>query len=202
MTAGYAVVLRARLAAGAQGAAGSVRWRSSAAARQRTRHRLAVSADLIAADHAADDARSLEIADVIYRREVAANPPASAWLTETLDRYPGCSAAAIPTAGCRFLIAPRGNRPFIFSLLMPNEHSFNVLLGAIFVHGWLCAGWPLATLDPPRLDVAGTFRPAGPTPISLRLYYSGLLPRAVSCGGLSSPSRRRMAPASGASIPE
>jgi hypothetical protein len=202
VTSGYAVVLRARLVNGSLGAAGFVRWRSSAAARQRTRQRLAVSGDLIAADHAADDARSLEIADVIYRREVPAHTPVSAWLTETLDRYPGCSAAAIPAAGCRFLIAPRGNRPLIFSFLMPNEYAFNVLLGAIFVHGWLCAGWPLAALDPPQLDVAGAFRPAGTTPISLRLHYSGLPSLAVSSGGPSSPSRRRMQPASGASMPE
>jgi hypothetical protein len=161
-----------------------------------------MSGDLIAADHAADDARSLEIADVIYRREVPEHTPVSAWLTETLDRYPGCSAAAIPTAGCRFLIAPRGSCPLIFSFLMPNKYAFNVLLGAIFVHSWLCAGWPLAALDPPRLDAAGTFRLAGRTPISLRLFYFGPPSLAVSSSGPSSPSRRRMKPTSGASMPE
>lgn len=188
--------LRARLVIGPHDGVQVVRWRRPGACR-----RLAVSGDLIAADQMTADAGSLEIADVIYR---CATSAPSAWLADTLDRYPGCSAAAIPAAGGRCLVASRASPPVTVSFLTPNERAFHVLVAAIFVHGWLCAGWPLAWLDPPWLEVAGTPRLSARTtivPIPFRLLYDDRPVSLASSGNPSSPSRRRMESASGASMP-
>jgi hypothetical protein len=180
------------------GGRGAAQWRSVTAA-PGTGQRLAVSGDLMAADAMADGEASLEVADVIYGRESPDRARPSTWLAGTLARYPGCSVAAIAQAGGGCLAVPRGGRPLAFPFFMPNGPGFDPLAHAIFVYGWLTAGWPLAALEPPRLETAvSRGHPAGERmtgtvePIPFRMYYEGP----------SSSSRRRIAPASGASTSE
>lgn len=203
MTSGHAASC-ARLVVGAHDSADSVRWQSSATPSPETCRKLAASGCLIAADETAGDAGSLEIADVIYRRERLAGARSSAWLARILDRCPGCSVAAVPQAGRRYVVAARAGRPVIFSFAGTNGHGLNALVGAIFVHGWLCAGWPVDDLYPPRLHAAGTLRiPIGSAtvPVSFRMFYEDL-PEPASPDGPSSASRRLISPVSGASISE
>jgi hypothetical protein len=198
-------VSRAWLMVSAQDSADVVQWRSPAAAPPDACRNAAVSGSLIAADDMAGEARSLEIADVIYREErpCGARPPA--WLARTLHRYPGCTVAVIPEEGGRYLIAPRSGRPVSLSFFAPNEPGCDALVSAVFTYGWLCAGWPLAALVPPRLEAAGRLRLAAravTVPVSFSMSYEYVPPAPESLAGPRSPSRRRISPASGASTPE
>lgn len=153
----------------------------------------------------AGDGTSLEIADVIYRRDRPGRSRPSAWLTGILARYPGCSVAAMPVAGHRYLVATRADRQPVLAFLVPDDHGFNVLACAAFVYGWLCAGWPLDALGAVRLETAGTFPLAPGTmivPMSFLMFYEDLPSAAAFPCGWSSLSRRRTSSASGEPTPE
>jgi len=159
------------------------RWRSTAAV---VTARLSVSGDVVALD--ADGSGPLDVADVIYCRERPAH-----WLSEVLDRYPGCAVAATGVdRGC--LVTCRTITFSFFNPITTNELGFFPLICAMFVHGWRTAGWPLRALDPHGLVVtadhvdavrAVTANPAMPIPFAL--YYE---------------SRCRISSASGAPISE
>jgi hypothetical protein len=143
------------------------RWRSCAAV---VTARLGVSGDVVALD--ADGSGPLDVADVIYCRERPAP-----WLSEILDRYPGCAVAATGVdRGC--LVACRTIAISFFNPITWNELGFYPLICALFVHGWRTAGWPLAALDPRGLVVTAehvdSVRAAvgnSATPIQFALYY-------------------------------
>jgi hypothetical protein len=172
------------------------RWQSSAVARGAgSAAKLAVCGDLVAADVVADSPGSLEVADVICCHRGPGRDQPLAWLATLLRSYPGCAVAAIGMADGGCLVASRAGRPVIFHSFIQNEQGFDALVCAMFVHGWLTAGWPLAALDPPRLEAAAGFRPPA-KPISFGMYYEGPSP------GPSAPSRRCISSASGAPMSE
>jgi hypothetical protein len=130
-----------------------VRWRSSTAVAgaRLAGARLAVAGELAAADALSAAPEWLEVADIIC----AGRTRPLSWLTGILDSYPGCAVAAAPARGGRYTVATRGDRPFILHLLTPNDPGLRVppdprgsgaLACAVFVHGWLAAGWPLGAL--------------------------------------------------------
>jgi hypothetical protein len=207
-----------------------VRWRSPTAA---PGARLAVAGEVAAADALSAGPEWLAVADVICSGRTQ---PVS-WLSGILDGYPGCAVVAAPAPGGGYAVAARAHRPFTIGLLTPNELGLRVqpdprrsdaLACAVFVHGWLAAGWPLVALKPARLEAGAGWPYAaraltvGPAaPISFAMYYaepvSGVepVPGVVGTGsgselgpgpesdpGARSASRRLTSPASGASMPE
>jgi hypothetical protein len=187
-----AAVWRAWLVAGEHGDE-IARWQSSAAARgSRSTAKLAVSGDLVAVDAVAAGPGSLEIADVICCHGGPVCGQSRAWSSRILGSYPGCAVAAIPMEDGRCLVASRAGRPLIFPPFIQNEQGSGTLVCAMFVHGWLAAGWPLAALYPPRLETVAGFSPPA-KPISFAMYYED---------GPSSASRRCISCASGAPMSE
>jgi hypothetical protein len=168
--------------------------------------RPAVGGDLVAADAGAGGLASLEVADVLYRRDGPECARPLTWLCETLDRYPGCSVAVTAEGGGGYLALSRVARPLAVSFHIPNDHGFSALVCAVLVYGWLAAGWPLASLDRDGLEVSVLLRlPArkvimrAAVPIPFGLFYEGPPPASAAPSDLSWPSRRRMSAASGAS---
>jgi len=155
------------------------RWRP----RRATTAKLAVAGDLVAAGCSGPR----QVADVIWCGAGSSHPAAR--LATVLGRYPGCAVAAIRVAGSGCLVAPRTGGPLFFH----NEQWFHTLVCAMFVHGWLAAGRPLADLDPSRLEAAAGLGASLVNPIPFAMYYED---EPVS----SSVSRRRICSASGASI--
>lgn len=206
--------LRAWLVAGSRGGGEVARWRSSAAQRRGAAMpcsgvMLAVGGDLVAADAAVGDAGSLEVADVIYRRDGPEPARPMTWLCETLDRYPGCAVAAIPEGGGGYLALSKLTCLLATSFLIPNDHELNALVCAMFAYGWLAAGWPLADLEHDRLEASAALRLSARKMIartaeliSFGLFYEGPAPAPASSADPSWPSRRRMSLASGASTSE
>jgi hypothetical protein len=171
-------------------------WHSPAPARADSpAAKLAVSGDLVAAEVAADGPGSLEVADVIYCGGEPGREQPLASLVAVLRNYPGCAVTAIRMADDGCLVLSRSDPPLIFSPFMKNEQGFSALVCAMFVHGWLAAGWPLNALDPPQLEAAAGFSPPA-MPISFGMYYEGSPP------GPSSASRRCISSASGAPMSE
>ena len=204
-----AAVWRAWLVAGEHGDE-IARWQSSAAARgSRSTAKLAVSGDLVAMDAVAAGPGSLEIADVICCYSGPGRAQPLAWLATVLRSYPGCAVAAIGMADGGCVVASRAGRPLIFPPFIQNEQGSGVLVCAMFVHGWLAAGWPLEALDPPRLKAvaepslsARTTIKGSATAIPFGVFYEGPAPAPASSASPSWPSRRLISPASGASTSE
>jgi hypothetical protein len=188
---------RAWLVAGGYDGGEVARWGSSAAPRRGVAlpcldAKLAVGGDLMAAEAAAGDTGSLEVADVIYRRDGSGCTAPLTWLARTLDCYPGCGVAAIRGEGGGYLAAPRVTRPLTFSFLMPNDDGFNALACAMFVYGWLAAGWPSAALERSQLEVSAMLRlpmrkkmVRTMAMIQFGLFYEGPAPASASSAGPS-----------------
>jgi hypothetical protein len=171
--------------------------------------KLAVRGDLVAAEATVVGARPLEVADVIYRRDMPGCSHPLMWLAGTLDSYPGCEVAAIPRQRGGCLAASRVTGPLAFSFLMPNDAWFDALACAMFLYGWLAAGWPPAALERSQLTVSAVLRlrrrkmtARAAVVIPFGLFYDGPAPAPASSAGPSWPSRCRMSSASGASISE
>jgi hypothetical protein len=202
------VPLRIWLVAGGRDGGRSARpsiglWRGGLSAK------LAVRGDLVAAEATAGGAQPLEVADVIYRRDIPACSRPLTWIAGTLDSYPGCEVAAISweRGGC--LAGSRVTGPLSFSFHMPDDGGFDALACAMFLYGWLAAGWPSAALDRSQLAASAVLRIRGrevtaraAVLIPFGLFYEGPAPAPASSAGPSWPSRCRMPSASGASISE
>jgi hypothetical protein len=143
-------------------------WRTAGEARQQDACvRLAVSGDLMTADAMTATAAVLEVADVIWSSR--AQPPN--WLRQILDRYPGCAVAAARGRGC-YLVAGRFQQNKCRLRVPVSPSASAAVVCAIFVHAWLAAGWPLAALDPARLELLAGLGPATAAPIPFALYFS------------------------------
>lgn len=167
-------------------------------ARRRCAGEPAVSGDVMVADGTVSDENSRAIADVIYHDRLCTCP--LAWLDTTLRDYPGCAVAAA-RAGSGYLAAGRAARLCPFPFAVRNGPGQDLLAGALFLHGWLAAGWPLDALNPPVLVGPATLRdsawrslsPSG-APIAFALFHG--------CPESSSSSRRRASAASWAPVSE
>lgn len=107
----------------------------------------AVTGTLLAAC-ARSPVRQLELADVIVAGGAAGSAGPSGWLR----RYPGCAVAACPGRAGLCSVATRDG--VIGHLAGSGLSAAGALACAVFVHGWLSAGWPLDLLRPARLHVA------------------------------------------------
>jgi hypothetical protein len=137
-------------------AAAVVRWRSPVRAWPADLKQV-VAGDFVAADAMTADLALQEVADIICSRQV--QPPQ--WLTETLDRFPGCAVTAAPAPDDSYLVAARGSRQLRLSYCQQNKQGLRVhtsdtgcaaFVCAMFVHAWLAAGWSLDAMDPPCLE--------------------------------------------------
>jgi len=184
-------------------AAETARWQSPSAECQNRTARLAVSGDLVAVDAATVPVLQ-EVADVIFSDH---GEPVS-WLSDRLDRYPGCAMTAMPIAGGGYLVATRECLPLIFHCLLDHEPRLRAVPGsgvvvcAMFVYAWLAAGWPLAALNPASLELVRPYSVATVTPVPFALYYEGPAGPADPASGPNSVSRRCISPVSGAPIAE
>lgn len=115
----------------------------------------AVSGTLVASDGRAPDPRVLEIADVIFIADDAACTAPAEWLSRTLRRYPGCEVAAISHQDGDCTAATRDGWVRTLSLYGRQDASARAFACAAFVHGWLSARLPLASFQPPRLEIGG-----------------------------------------------
>jgi hypothetical protein len=107
----------------------------------------AVTGTLLVADDRVPT-RRLETADVI----VASAGPGCTGLGEWLRRYPGCAVAAAWTSSGECSVATRDG--VLHSVAVSGQHGDRGALAcAVFVHGWLAAGLPLALLSPACLRV-------------------------------------------------
>lgn len=108
----------------------------------------AVTGTLLAADDRGP-ARWLETADVIIAVGEAGGTGPGEWLR----RYPGCSVAAAMTRRGECSVATRDD--VLRSVAVSGQESgAGVLACAVFVYGWLAAGWSLTLLRPARLYVS------------------------------------------------
>jgi hypothetical protein len=165
---------------------------------------LVVSGDVLAAGAQVGDTASLAVADVIYRDQACARP--ATWLGATLRDQPGC-AVAVSRVGSGYLTACRVGAPRYLSFRAPGGAGWYSLACALFVHGWLAAGWPLEALNPPLLaGAAGVQRPGrwsplrsgAPIPYDIFVRFHPLQGRSSS----SSASLPRTSAASGAPASE
>lgn len=168
----------------------------------------AVSGTLMASDGRAPDPRVLEIADVIFIADDAARTGPAEWLSRTLSRYPGCEVAAISHQHGDCTAATRDGWVRTLSLYGRQEASVCAFACAAFVHSWLAARLPLASFQPPRLEIGGSEVFAMPRsdatagrPLHFRFRYAGR--SGAACAGdpsvaAISDSRSRTELASGA----
>jgi hypothetical protein len=127
-----------------------------------------VTGTLLAADDRAPIHR-LEAADVI----VTSAGPGRTDPGEWLRRYPGCAVAAAWTTSERCSVATRTGvlRGVTVSGGQSDGSAFAC---AVFVHGWLAAGLPLAFLSPTCLRIspgAVVTWPRGGSPVFFRFGY-------------------------------
>jgi len=150
--------------------------------------------------------RWLEVADVIVRPDgrVRHRGSRSAWSDEMFARYPGC-AVAVTSLGARgYVAAVRAGGPVRFAACpkIAGAGMWAVVCGSV-VHGWLAAGWPVAALEPERLQVITCMLTARPAQWQVRgqlpgLSFSCRLLRSAGAPGMSVPSRCRSSSVSGA----
>lgn len=155
--------------------------------------------DLLVADAGRGAASWLQIADVIICPDQPA-APSSGCLRAAFRRYPGCAVAAVGLGAGGCLAGTPGQAPI--RLTVDGSAAGSCALAcAAFVHGWLAAGQPLASLRPARLRVLSSVPgdqecPAPGVIVSLRfgvVYESGV-------PDPGAPSRSRTSSASGAPI--
>jgi hypothetical protein len=125
-----------------------------------------VSGTLLAADDRAPT-RWLEAADVI----VVTGEAGSAGPTEWLRRYPGSAVAAALVQPGECSVATRDGLLRV-EVSGQGTDNANALACAVFVHGWLAVGWPLALFRPARLHISHDAA-AGPdhSPLFFRFSY-------------------------------
>jgi hypothetical protein len=118
----------------------------------------AVTGTLLVADDRAPADR-LETADVI----VASAGPGRSGLGEWLHRYPGCAVVAARTRpGECSVVTGSAVLPSVAVSGQPGDRG--ALACAVFTHGWLAAGLPLALLSPACLCVGPSPALAWPQP--------------------------------------
>jgi hypothetical protein len=128
-------------------------------------HDRGVAGTLLAA-RAGAPARWLEAADVI----VAASRESDTSLREWLRRYPGCAVAASWTRPGECSVATRDDGPRTLTASSPGSADAIALACAVFMYGWLAAGWPLSLLQPTRLDLSEGAAVPGPE-LGDRLFF-------------------------------
>ena len=128
----------------------------------------AVIGTLLVADDRAP-VRRLEAADVI----VASAGPGRSGLGEWLHRYPGCAVVAAWTRPGECSVATRNG--VLRSVAVTGQQADGGALAcAVFVHGWLVAGLPLALLSPACLSIspgAAVAVPRAASPLFFRFGY-------------------------------
>lgn len=113
-----------------------------------------VCCDYLAAEVAGEPGSRCDIADVITWRACAMPAVTRTQLADVLSRCPGCAVVAASADLGRCLVADRYGTVASVAVRGPDcPPGLRVLACGSFVHGWLCAGWPLAALDP-ELQVA------------------------------------------------
>jgi hypothetical protein len=106
-----------------------------------------VTGMLLAADERAPT-RWLEAADVIITTDRGEGSRPAEWLR----RYPGCAVAAVMTRRDECSVATRGAG--LHNVAVSGEDvGVSSLACAVFVYGWLAAGWSLAPLWPRGVHV-------------------------------------------------
>jgi hypothetical protein len=101
------------------------------------------------ADVAGDGASRCDIADVIIWRSCPVPDVARAQLSGVLRRYRGCAVAAVGAGSVACLIADRyGSTRSVAVGGRDCPPGLCALACCSFAYGWLCAGWPLAALNP------------------------------------------------------
>jgi hypothetical protein len=101
-------------------------------------------------------APSREIADVIWCSCAFAPARPEAWLSEMLDRHPGCGVAAVRLGQHACAVCTRAGYLLTFTLpAHRGPEACGPLLPAAFAYAWLSAGWPLPMLARTRLQVLG-----------------------------------------------
>jgi hypothetical protein len=111
---------------------------------------LGITGDALVADTATATAtatandRLLAIADVIC----SASETPEYWL----DRFPGCTVA-VTTVANQLLAAACAGQPLCFPLITQNGRASDPMVIALFLYGWLSAGYEMAALDPRCMDI-------------------------------------------------
>jgi hypothetical protein len=129
--------------------------------------RRSVTGALLVADDRAP-ARWLESADVI----VAAGEAGSSAPGEWLRRYPGCAVAAGWAKPGVYFVAT-GDGGLHLAVSGHSAVGASAVACAVFVHGWLVTGWPLALLRPACLHVghSGARMPMLGSPLFFSFSY-------------------------------
>jgi hypothetical protein len=145
--------------------------------------RPAVCCDYLAAEVTRDGVGRCDIADVIIWREGQLRPTV-AWvqLADALRRWPGCAVAAAGAGSGACQVADRYGS--VTSIAVGGRDcppGLCIFASASFVHGWLCAGWPLAVLNPELQVVvsrgwSGWDAPAQGVAVSCSLAVAGTVP--------------------------
>ena len=138
----------------------SVIWRETPG---QPRGRVIVAGEFVAADASVDDEARQALADVIFDSGFPARAVPAQRLSQTLRAFPGCAVAAswrsrevCAVATCQGTLA--------ISVCGADElgASFRLFACAAFVHGWLSARWPIASLCPGRVLIRGGSPAASP----------------------------------------
>jgi hypothetical protein len=106
---------------------------------------LGITGHALVADTATASDRLLAIADVIC----SASEAPECWL----DRFPGCAVAVTTTA--HQLLAACAGHPLRFPLITRSGHASDPMVIALFLHGWLSAGYEMTAVDLRCMDIRG-----------------------------------------------
>ncbi len=109
---------------------------------------------LVAANAVADDQDRLEIADVIYRGDLAESGRASPRPGQTLARYPGCTVAATASRHGAAIAVRTGELVVLEGPVGADPSAVAVVCGS-FIYGWLTAGYVVRQLVPGALRIIG-----------------------------------------------
>jgi hypothetical protein len=106
-----------------------------------------VGGEFAAADASVDDEARQELADVLYDGGSSSRTDPVVWLRRTLCAFPGCAVAAAWGARDSCAVATRQGT-FVIAVCAAGEFGarFRPFACAAFVHGWLSAQWPVASL--------------------------------------------------------
>jgi hypothetical protein len=184
---------------------GTVSWtarRRNEAGRQQPRAGQVMTSDVLIGDAVCGDPAWLRIADAITCPARRAASETAECLREVLWLYPGCAVAVVEPARGECVAAARGEVPRRLTIRQDDAGPGQAaLLCAVFVHGWLAAGQPLAALDQARLRAALCGVPASEdvrprhAVVSFSLMWPANsrlrgLPRQAGTGSRLPPARR------------
>jgi hypothetical protein len=126
--------------------------------------RVIVAGEFVVADASVDDRVRQALADVIVDGGSVPRAVPMRWVSQMLSTFPGC---AVTASWCDPDVCAVATRQGMFAISAGGADElgagFRLFACAAFVHGWLSAQWPMASLRLGSLVIRGSSWPASPS---------------------------------------